>query len=74
MRTSKSQHNELPDEHKNCNLYKLKVYEELEKEEEILFKEKNDLMEVEKQLWLRFDDAIENKKQRIETRSRTTST
>jgi hypothetical protein len=60
----KLQHNELPEENQDCNLNNLKVYEELEKEEELLFQEKNDLMEAEKQLWLRISDAIENKKQR----------
>ena len=37
------QHNEIPSENQNCNIDKLKVYEELEKEEELLFREKNDL-------------------------------
>jgi DNA-binding transcriptional regulator GbsR (MarR family) len=64
MRNLKLQHNELPEENQICNLYKLKVYEELEKEEEMLFQEKKDLMEAEKQLWRRFSDAIEDKKQR----------
>ena len=58
------QHNEIPSENQNCNIDKLKVYEELEKEEELLFREKNDLIEAEKQLWLRISDAIENKKLR----------
>lgn len=64
MRNLNLQNKELPEEHQDCNLHKLKVYEELEKEEELLFQEKNDLMEAEKQLWLRFGKAIENKKQR----------
>jgi hypothetical protein len=61
---SKLQHNELPEENQDCNLNKLNVYEELEKEEASLFEEQNDLREAENQLWLRISDAIENKKQR----------
>jgi hypothetical protein len=64
MRTSKLQHDELSEENQDCNSNKLKVYEELEKEEKSLFREQNDLMDAEKQLWLRISDAIENKKQR----------
>lgn len=60
----KLQHSESPEENQDCNLNKLKFYEELEKEEEVLCQEKNDLMEAEKQLWLKISDAIENKKHR----------
>jgi hypothetical protein len=59
----KLQHNESPDENQDSNLNKLRVYEELEEEQELLLQEQNALTEAEKQLWLRINDAIENKKQ-----------
>ena len=59
-----TQHNELPEENQDCHLKNLEVLEELDKEAEILVKEKEDLIEAEEQLWLRISAAIENNKQR----------
>jgi len=50
------QHNELREENQ--------VWEELEKEAELLVQEKKDFVEAEEQLWLRISVAIEDKKQR----------
>jgi hypothetical protein len=60
----KLQHNESPEEIYDCNLDNLKVYEEIENEEKLLFQEENDLEKAEKQLWLRNSDAIDDRRQR----------
>jgi hypothetical protein len=56
----------LPEGNQDCKSNNLEIWEELEKEEELLFHEKNDLMAIEKHLWLRINDAtaIEKRKQR----------
>jgi len=60
----KAQDNELPKENQDSHLNKLEDLEKLEKEEESLIQEKEDLMEAEEQLWLRISAEIENRRQR----------
>jgi seryl-tRNA synthetase len=60
----KAQDNELPKENQDCHLNKLEDLAKLEKEEESLIQEKEDLMEAEEQLWLRISAEIENRRRR----------
>jgi len=59
-----AQDNELPKENQDYHLNKLEDLEKLEKEEESLIQEKEDLMEAEEQLWLRISVEIENRRRR----------